>query len=449
MRCELAATAALAVLGALGAASSARADVRVLVAADSYVATTSGVSSEAAADIAWSAHVESRGADRDAVLDWVERESLIGATPRRELHELAYVERGIPGLELTLGRFRVPGGFWLMADGAEVALRSDAIAAGVFGGSRSFTNGRSDTLLTSAPHPLPLAGAAITTRGEIQATASYTYTADRVSLYRGDGVMATSREPEQFVDGELAAPVGAHGFFTVGANAGSRYLVSYPTADARITDDPALENAWFGSQSAYALYDARLGDWRLDGGASALRTKLGQAGDPHLAAINGSFVEGTLRATWRGGRAGRVDGRYRARVWADHRLSHRAEVSGQWRRGALEVSARVGLDVHQGAMTAPGMVASRTLLYRASLGRKTSGSDLAVGVAAVAALGDELSAGPAQDAGDQRAPYTLEARSYGFVRAFATRGGWFGGIDGEANLRGDGVRALVQIGYSR
>lgn len=455
----------LAAVGALGALTApARAEVRALIAADGYLATTSGASSDAAADIAWSAHLESRNAARDGVLDWVERESVIGGAPRRELHELSYVERGIPGVELTLGRFRVPGGFWLIADGAGLAVRSGAVIAGAFGGSRSFTNGRSDTLLTRSPQPLPLVGAAIALRGAIQAAVSYTYTADRVALYRGDGMIATSRQPEQFIDAELATAVGAHGFFTAGATAGSRYLVSYPTSDARIADDPALANTWFGSQAVYALYDQRLGDWRVNGGLSALRTKLGQAsgppggqtGDqasgqvtaPALSAINGSFVEATLRTTWRSGATWRVDGRYRARVRGDHTRAHRAEASAEWRRGALDVQARVGLDLHQGAMTAPGLTAGRTLLYRASVGRKTASSELAAGVAAVAAIGDELAAGPTDDAGDQRAPYTLEARSYGFVRAFASRGGWFGGLDGELNLRGDGVRALAQLGVS-
>ena len=444
MRRELAAIAVVAATGGI-----ASADVRVLVAADSYLATTSGIAGDAVADVAWSAHVESRDPAHDAVLDWVQRESLIGGAPRRELHELSYVERRIPGLELTLGRFRVPGGFWLIADGAGIAVRSSSLSAGVFGGSRSFTNGRSDTLITRSPHPLPLAGAAITTRGDVQLAASYTYTADQVALYRGDGVMATHREPEQFADAELAAAIGERGFVTIGATAGSRYLVSYPTDAARIADDPKLENVWFGSQAVYALIDGRFGGWRLDGGVAALRTKLGQVSDPALAAITGSFAEATARASWRRELAWRLDGRYRARLWADKSRAQRAEVTAEWRRGALDVHARVGLDLHHSAARAPGLVTSRTLLYRASIGHKTASTDLALGVAAVAALGDELAAGPGDAAGDQRAPYTLEARSYGFLRAFASHGGWFAGLDAEASVRGDGVRALLQIGFSR
>src|SRR5262249_45608976 len=156
MRCEL----GIAAAALLGTAGSAAGDVRVLIAADSYLATTPSLSTDDAADVAWSAHLEARDPDRGLGIDWVERESLLGGAPRRERHELPYVERGIPGIGLTLGRFRVPGGFWLIADGAGLAARAGALSAGVFGGSRSFTNGRTDTLLTASPHPLPLAGAA-------------------------------------------------------------------------------------------------------------------------------------------------------------------------------------------------------------------------------------------------------------------------------------------------
>ena len=441
---------AAALAAALAAAPGpAAAEVRGLVAADSYVATTSSDASGDAADVAWSAHLEWRAAERGAVLDWVERESLIGGKPRRELHELSYVDRSIDHLTLTAGRFRVPGGFWLIADGGAVAARWGALELGAFGGSRSFTNGRSETLLTASPRPIPLAGAALTTRGDVRAALSYTYTADRVVLYRGDGTVASSTQPEQFVDAELLAPIGERVLVTGGATAGSRYLVAYPTTAGQIADDPQLENVWFGSQSLYALVDWRLGDWRLDASAAAMRTKLGQVPDEMaLAAFSGSFVEGTLRASWRRDRAWRADARYRARVWADRRQAHRAQASAEWRRGALDVQLGAGLDVHRNPAGVPGLADTKTLLYRASVGRKTATSELALGAAAVSALGDELSAGPG-DAGDQRAPYTLEARSYGFVRAFLTRGAWFGGADGEVDLRGNGVRALLQIGCSR
>src|SRR5207237_8023812 len=131
--------------------------------------------------------------------------------------------------------------------------------------------------------------------------------------------------------------------------------------------------------------DGRVGEWRLDANLAAMRTKLGQVTDTMaLASITGSFVEGMLRATWRRDRTWHVDARYRARVWADHRTAQRAQIAGDWRYGALDVQLSAGLDVHHEVGAAPGLVSSKTLLYRASVGRKTAGSELAAGVAAVA-----------------------------------------------------------------
>src|SRR5204862_301323 len=150
---------------------------------------------------------------------------------------------------------------------------------------------------------------------------------------------------------------------------GSGYLVAYPTSDPHIADAPALDNRWFGSQALYALLDERLGDWRLAGGVSALRTKLAQAGDPALAAIDGSFVEGTLRASWRRTRTWRLDGRYRARIWADHSRAQRAEALAEWRPGPLDLQARVGLDAHHGAAIALAVRPARADLGAVSPGK--------------------------------------------------------------------------------
>ncbi len=433
-----------------GAPARADSTVSALVAVDSYIATTPGITTDNAADVAWSAHLEWKDAARQVVLDAVDRESLIGTTPRRELHELSYVDRSIDHLAFTVGRFRVPGGFWLIADGGEIAARWSSLELGVFGGSRSFTNARVETLLTASPAPLPLVGAALTTRGPIQAALSYAATSDRVEIYRGLGVSDNIKTPEQFVDAELLAPIGDHLYITGGATAGSRYLVSYATTPARIADNPQLDNIWFGSQAVYGLVDWRMGELRIDGTAAAMRTKLGQVADAAaLAALDGSFVEATLRATWRRGRAWRVDARYRARVFGDHRYAQRAQVTAQWRRGMLDVQLGAGFDSDQGAGTLPGLANTRTLLYRASIGLKTARAELAIGAAAVAAIGDEVSTNPGDEVDDQRAPYTLEARSYGFARTFLTHGAWFGGFDFELDLHGAGARALIQIGWSR
>lgn len=85
---------ALVVLHGLPPDASAD-DVTALVAADTYVAASPGFEEADAADVAWAAHVTWRGARRSATLDYVQRESLIGSAPRRELHELAYTEASL------------------------------------------------------------------------------------------------------------------------------------------------------------------------------------------------------------------------------------------------------------------------------------------------------------------------------------------------------------------
>jgi hypothetical protein len=469
----------LAIVALTIVAARADAETRALIAADSYMATADDV---AIVDVAWSAHLEwrelsaessdvSRDVVREVVVDWVQREPLLDGTPRRELHELAYVDRSLADIAITIGRFRVPGGFWLMTDGLSVARRWRRVQLAAYAGSRSFTNGRDDLLLTGNPKFLPLGGAAFETRGDdVQTRLAYTYTFDRITLPSADGTSTTSQVPEQFVDGDVVASLGKHVLLTGGANVGSRYLVANPTAS-----DPRIANVWFGSQSLYGLVDGRAGEWRVSATVAALRTKLGPLSDDAarnlgdamvLAAISGSFVEGTLRATWRrkpdsanASRAEadwRVDGRYRVRGFADGRQAHRVQLAAEWRRDDLDVQASAGVDVHRDGGAGDsgddnggaGYTDSRSLLYKASIGRKTPSSEVMLGGAAVSTLGDELSL-TTREPSEQRAPYTLEARSYAFVRGFASWDGWFAGVDGEYDLSGDGKRVLVQIGYGR
>ena len=429
----------------------AGAETRALVAIDSYVATEPGSTADDEADFALSAHLEWRDEHRSAVLDYVDRESFIDGTPRRELHELNYVDRTLEHWAFTIGRFRVPGGYWLMCDGVGLARRWGDLEIGVYAGNRSFTNARADTVLTASPSPLPLVGASLTTRGDLQFALSYTLTKDRVVLYRGalDGEdqFFKSEQPEQFVDAEVLTAIGEHDFFTGGLNVGSRYLVTYSTDPMKVTDDPSLENVWFGSQALYALYDHRIGALRLDAIIAALRTKLGAGEDnPELSALSGSFLEGTGRVSWVNRKASRLDAKYRSRVWGDGGTSQRVELAGEWRAGALDLDARAGVDVHRLHTTSPGYKNSTSFEGRIGAGIKTPTLEVLGGVAAVDTIVDELDA---LDDGSTRAPYTLEARSYAFAHVFTNRDGYFGGLDVEANLLGDGVRVLAQMGFAR
>ena len=51
-------------------------------------------------------------------------------------------------------------------------------------------------------------------------------------------------------------------------------------------------------------------------------------------------------------------------------------------------------------------------------------------------------------AGDDLAPFVLEAQSTAFVRAFYSRGPWFAGLDFEQSLKDAEFRVLFQAGVS-
>ncbi len=447
------------------AAHAAYADTHSLVAFDSYVATTPDGTATDVADVALSAHLDWRSddAERAVVADYVDRESLIGDDPRRELQELSYTERGIDHLTLRAGRFRAPGGSWLIVDGAAVAWRTDTIEAGVFAGSRAFTSSRVDTLLSSSPSPLPLAGASITMHGTAtQAELAYTYTYDRIDFYVGGEApggpgetIESIRKPEQDIDGEVSTQLSEHIYASAGGDLGDRYLIAYSTDPAQLADDPTLDKIYFGSQEAYGMIDATQRDWRFTATAAVVHASLEEepgvtsAVTTALAPITGSFAEGTVRARWRPIPELRLDARYRARVRTDGSRDQRAQANGTWRRGELEAQLMIGADVSHPGSDDPGFVRERSLLYRASVARKTDLLDIAVGAAAVASLGNEVAVSPNDDPGNAQAPYSLEAGSYAFVDAFAHARGWFGGLDGEVDLHGQGVRVLAQIGWAR
>ena len=433
---------------ALTGRAAAEGETTAAVAVDSYVATEPSTDGAAVADVAWWGNVKWRTPEREAVADYVERESLVGGAPRRELHALAYTDRSIDPLTVTVGRFHVPGGFWLVADGAALAVREGDLELAAYGGARSFTNGRAETLLTSHPVFLPLAGAAATLRGDIQGKLAYTYTRDLLVL-PGNGVMAPPRKPDQYVDAEVLAQLSDTVMVMAAATAGTRYLVTYPTTAATFNDDPTLQTMWLGSQSGYAMVDVRAGEWRLSTSLAATRTKVGQLTDTAAAAaITGSFLESSTRALWRHDQL-RATLRYRARVFADGRHAHRAYVSSDWRAGLLDVQLGGGADLHAGAVAGSGYVNTKTLLARGSVGVKAHTAEAALGIAAVSSIGDELSILPPDDPNDRRNPYTLEARSYAFLHAFATHGDWFAGFDLEREFHGWGMRGLLQAGWAR
>src|SRR5438477_119244 len=80
------------------------------------------------------------------------RAGIIGENgSKQELREASLTVRDLFGrLDLTFGRFMVPGGFWLIADGAMARIRYTGwLEQSVYGGLRAFTTGRRNLDLTT------------------------------------------------------------------------------------------------------------------------------------------------------------------------------------------------------------------------------------------------------------------------------------------------------------
>src|SRR5206468_7339383 len=99
----------------------------------------------------------------DFKLDFAGREAFVGNVSYNNLYELYGAARSLAGrLDVKLGRFRTPGGFWLIADGGMLTVRYTSwLEQSAYGGLRSFTTGRRNTWMDPSPVVLPLAGTSL------------------------------------------------------------------------------------------------------------------------------------------------------------------------------------------------------------------------------------------------------------------------------------------------
>src|SRR5205085_2192982 len=101
-------------------------ELRLLAGADVLLATQPGFSGLDAADLGLSlrAEVKNLAGRVDVKLDFRGREAFVGEKTLNELFAL-YVDVRDLGhrVDLRIGRFAVPGGFWLIADGAQLTVR--------------------------------------------------------------------------------------------------------------------------------------------------------------------------------------------------------------------------------------------------------------------------------------------------------------------------------------
>jgi hypothetical protein len=451
----------------LCAGSARAADYRALGGVDVLFATNPSLDGVADAELGLTLRLDARdlGNKRwDLKLDFRGREGFIGNATLNELWELNATAKNLGGrVDLTFGRLRTPGGFWLVADGAMLNVRyAPWIGQSFYGGLRAFTTGRRNTWMgPDDPVALPLAGTSIWVKHHIvQASLGFTWTRDSIDLHKGfliptgENVLERHQEDEYFLDAQIALyPLPAL-YLGGGASLGTRYDVQFSSSDPY--GATTLDVATLGAFGAWAMAEYRpIKKLRLVYTFDFERVRLLQsqllklkADNTPVEATAGSFQDHTLRAEYRLWNALRAEAQYRLR-WRDNDDLEHHVVAGLrgddlWR--GLGGFVSVGVDLNR----LSGKVHDR-VLYSGGLSFVKPYLDIRLGLLFTDGIGSGLLFSQLSASGNGKAPvalfpYVLESNRVAFLRAFATFWKMFAGLDVEENLEDAQLRMLLQVG---
>jgi len=460
--------AALLVLLLFGATAHAY-DLRVLAGLDTFLSTGTGFSSLDNAELGISARVDVRNLKKfiDLKLDFSGREAFIGNSTMNRLWELKLTLRNLGGrLDLTLGRFRTPGGFWLVADGALLTLKyTPWLTQSAWGGLRSFSTGRRDTWMASSPLALPLAGTSLqVSHRKVSAQVSFTWSRDAIDqpIQGADDGPPRERKisDEYFLDGFVSVTPHQKVWLSAGASLGTRYDVKF---DATNPYGPtSLGVATLGAVGAYGVIEYRPHKRvRLVYNVQYERVRLIQSqlltlkpdGTP-VQTADGSFVDQSLRITWLAWRALRVEGTYRLRFRANTDVEHHVlgglRADDLWKGLGAYVS--VGVDLNTLNAGLPTTKVHDRVIYNAGLSFTRPWLDLRGGILFTDGIGSGLLFSASQVAGgatpSELNPFILESSRVAYLRVFAMFWKMYVGADVEENIDTAQLRALVQVGAS-
>jgi hypothetical protein len=448
-------------------------DLRALGGADFLLTTGPSVSGVEDAELGLTLHGDLRDVAHrfDFKLDFAGREGFVGNSTWNNLYELYGAARRLAGgrLDVTVGRFRTPTGFWLTADGAMVTVRyTPWLSQSVFGGLRAFNTGRRATWMTTGPmRALPLAGTALAVNHRlVTGSLSFAYSKDDLVFYSGE--VPTSKsvieehkiEDEFFLDGQVSVFPHPKIYLSAGASLGTRYDQKF---DVNNPYGPStIGVATLGAFGVYGFAEWR--PWkplRLAYTFVFERVRLYQSellvvpGAQAPQAADGSFEDHQLRATYLVWRALRLEAVYRLRYRANTDLEHHVTMGARgddlWR--GLGAFASIGVDVNSGidlpgADPAQRKVHNR-IIYSGGLSYVRAQLDLRAGVLFTDGIGSGLvfsthTATPG--AKSELFPYVLESNRIAFVRAFALFWKMYAGVDLEENLDQGQLRMLAQVG---
>ena len=450
-------------------------DVRAIGGADLLLTTGPSMSGVEDVELGLTLRADVRDvANRmDFKLDFMGRQGFIGNSSYDNLYELSGIVKKLGGVvDISFGRIRTPGGFWLIADGAMVTVHyTPWLKQDVYGGLRSFTTGLSNTWMTSGnPVALPLAGTSVSANHRlVTGSLTFSYAKDAIDLHTGyiettnTTTLERHLEDEYFLDGQLTIYPAKSFFASAGASLGTRYDVQFNAADPY--GPTTLGVATLGSVDAYALAEYR--PWkrlRIAYTFNFERVQLYQgqlltvtpAGLP-VQAADGSFQDHELRVTWLAWRALRLEARYRLRYRANTDVESHPEVSlrGDELWHGLGLFAALAVDVDSG-IDFPGGNATTDkvhdrVVYSAGLSYLRRAVDLRAGITYTDGIGSGLSFSQQSMSGTGVAPttlfpYVLESNRIAFVRAFVMFGKMYAGVDVEEDLDVAQLRMLAQFG---
>ena len=199
----------------------------------------------------------------------------VGNPTVQELRELSLKARDLGGrVDLTIGRFHTPGGFWLIADGARLDLRyASWLTHSVYGGLRSFaTDRRNADLTTENPVALPLAGTSLAVRHRVfDLSLTFTWARDAIDLQNrldvtsgaspmAGGTLRRERhvEDEFFLDVQALIVPSESVVIAAGGSFGTRYDVRFEAQDAMTSQIRAT----LGTQTLGAVSAWLMAEWR-------------------------------------------------------------------------------------------------------------------------------------------------------------------------------------------
>ncbi len=462
---------ALAVAILLFAARAEAVDVRVLGGADLLLTTDpnpGGTVTDAEIGLSLRADVRDLGNNRaDLKLDFRARESILGHDTNSTVNELYELSANIhlvkKRLDLKIGRFPAPGGYWLVLDGAMLVVRyTDWLSQSFFGGLRSFTTGRRNTWMDSNPMALPVAGTSLTfTHKIVSASLTFAWAQDGIDLHLewtpdDRNVLERHIEDEYFLDGVVTVFPTEKLNFSAGGSLGTRYDIQFNATNPY--GPTTLGVATVGAFGAYALAEYRpLRTLRLTYTFNFERVRLLQSqllvtkadGTP-VTTADGSFEDHVLRAVWRLWHGLRADAQYRLRFRANTDVEHHVTIGLRgdelWR--GLGGYATLGVDID----TLQAKQHNRAI-YEVGISYMRAWLDLRGGILFTDGIGSGLLFSQhvptaSGSSPTELFPYVLETNRVAYLRGFATFWKMFAGLDLEENLDAAQLRMMAQLGVT-